>query len=212
MKNTYKILSGLFLFSVLFTSCSSEEESNELSALEKELSLEHKGTLTLESTTYIFKNTGEISKFIGADRAFDFTYSNDLNYTLTENEGKHEGDDLVITNPETGEFMRLSHFKDLKNNRLQFDVEFSNGKTLLSVVYNSQSQLITDTNKCHDFPCRNVDEDTINSLLEISQDAGTAPCHDAVSACLNAGGKPRLTITRGNGWFTPQESCVVACN
>lgn len=212
MKNTYKIISGLFLFSVLFTSCSSEEETAELSALEKELSMDNKGTLTVESTTYIFKTSGEISKFIENDRAFDFTYSTNVNYTVTSNESKHEGDDLVITNKETGEFMRLYHFKDLKNNRLQFDVEFSNGKTFLSVVYNSQSKLVTDSNKCHDFPCRNVDDNTINSLLEVSQDAGTTTCHDAISACLTAGGKPRVTITMGNGWFTPRESCDVACN
>lgn len=173
--------------------------------------MDHKGTLTIESTTYIFKHAGETTKFVENERVFDFTFSDNLNYTTSTSESKHEGDDLVITNPETNESITLSLFKDLKNNKLQFDVAFSNGKKFSSVVYNSQSKFITDTNKCHDYPCRNVDENTIHALLEISQDNGTSTCHDAVSACLSKSGKPRVTITRGNGWFTAPEACTVEC-
>jgi|SRR5690606_11013243 len=210
MKKTYKIISGLFLFSVLITSCSSEEETIELSALENELSLAHNGTLTVESTTYIFKDSGETTKFVEDKRAFDFTYSGELNYTATS-ESKHEGDDLIITNPETAEFIRLSHFKDLKSNKLQFDVEFSNGKKFNSVVYNSQSKLVTDNGKCHDDPCRNVDLNTINSLMEFAQDDATGSCKETVAACASAGGKPSLSIKRGHRWFTSPESCTVEC-
>jgi len=211
MKNTYKIISGLFLFSILFTSCTSEEEANDISALELELSLANAGILTVESTTYIFKNSGETTKFIEDQRAFDFTYTGDLNYTITIGEAKHAGDDLIVTNPQTQEFIRLSHFKDLKNNKLQFDVEFSNGKKFYSVVYNSSSDLISDSEKCHDYPCRNVDLNTINSLLEFAQDDSAGSCKDVVAACARTGGKPSLSIKRGHRWFTSPESCSVEC-
>lgn len=211
MKNTYKIFSGLFLFSVLFTSCSSEEQKNELSALEQELSMDHTGTLTVESTTYIFKASGETTKFISNDRAFDFKYTDELNYNASNSASKHEGNDLIITNPATQEFIRLHNFKDLKNNRLQFDVELSNGKQFNSVVYNSPSQLVNDLNKCHDGPCRNVNEHAVRSFLEMSNDDATAACSDAVAACLKAGGKPSVTITGGTSWFTSPESCVTEC-
>lgn len=212
MKNTYKILSGLFLFSVLFTSCTSEEEeNNELSALEQELSMDNNGTLTVESTTYIFKSAGEIAKFKGNSKAFDFTYSNEIKYTASGSEAKHGEDDIVLTNPDTEEFIRLHNFKDLKNNRTQFDVELSNGKKFNSVIYNSKSQLITDANKCHQWPCRNIDDDALNALLEISQDDATGPCNETVATCAKSGGRPHVTITRGNGWFDGSESCVVEC-
>ncbi len=211
MKNTYKIISGLFLFSVLFSSCTSEEETNELNALERELSMDNNGTLTIESITYVFKATGETAKFVKNERAFDFIFSNELKYNASNGEVKHDGDDLIITNPETEEFIRLHNFKDLKNNRTQFDVELSSGKKFYSVVYNSKSNLISDSNKCHQYPCRNVDEDAIISLLEISQDETTGPCKETVAACVNAGGRPHVTITRGNGWFNGSVSCVVEC-
>lgn len=212
MKNTYKIFSGLFLFSLLFTSCTSEEETAELSALEKELAMENNGILTVESTTYIFKAAGETSKFIEKEKAFDFTYSDELNYRATSSASKHEGEDLIITNPDTEETITLSNFKDLKNNRTQFDVELSNGKNFYSVVYNSKSQLVTESGKCHDFPCRDIDEDVIESIIEVSQDDATVACKDLVAACVKAGGKPSIVIHRGgNGWFIPAESCVVEC-
>jgi len=210
MKKSYKIISGLFLFSVLFTSCSSEEETAGMSALEKELSMANKGTLTVESTTYIYKESGATTKFVEDKRAFDFSYAGELNYTATT-ESKHEGDDLIITNPETSEFIRLSHFKDLKNNKLQFDVEFSNGKKFLSVVYNSPSKLVSDSGKCHDYPCRDVDLSTINSLMEFAQDDATGSCKETIAACASAGGHPSLSIKRGHRWFTSPESCTVEC-
>ncbi|HSP40688.1 MAG TPA: hypothetical protein VLN46_04585 [Gillisia sp.] len=211
MKKTYKIISGLFLFSILFTSCTSEEETNEISALEQELSLENKGTLTVESTTYIFKANGETTKFVKNERAFDFSFSGELNYSAANSEAKHEGDDLVITNPDTDEFIRLHDFIELKNNRLQFDVELSNGKFFQSVVYNSPSQLVKDINKCHDGPCRVVNEHAIKSILEMSQADATGSCKETVAACVKAGGKPSVVITRGQGWFTAPQSCVVEC-
>ncbi len=212
MKNTYKIFSGLFVLSVLFTSCTSEEETNELSALEKELTLENNGILTVESTTYIFKTAGETSKFVKKEKAFDFTYSDELSYKASGSASKHEGEDLIITNPDSEEFIRLYHFEELKNNKVQFDVEFSNGKKLFSVVYNSKSPLVSESGKCHDFPCRNVDENVIESLIEISQDDAIVPCKDLVAACVTAGGNPSIVIHRGgNGWFIPAESCVVEC-
>ncbi len=212
MKNTYKIISGLFLLSVLFTSCSSEEETKDLNALEQELSMANMGLLTVESTTYVFKTTGETAKFVNNARAFDFTFSDDLNYRVSSSESKHEGDDILVENSETNESIRLLNFKELKNNRVQFDVELSNGKKFYSVVYNSQSQLISDMNKCHDGPCRQINEHAINSLLEISQDEATGPCREAIASCVRAGGKPNVTISRGNGWFTGTESCVVECH
>lgn len=211
MKNTYKIISGLFLFSILFTSCTSEEETNEISALEQELSMKNSGTLTVESTTYIFKANGETAKFVKNERAFDFSFSDDLNYSASRSEGKHNGEDLIITNLDTEEEIRLHNFKELKNNRLQFDMDLSNGSKFFSVVYNSQSQLITDSNKCHDGPCRIVNEHAIQSFLEMAQADATGSCNDAIAACVKAGGKPSVTITRGNGWFTASESCVVEC-
>lgn len=212
MNNTYKIILGLFLLSVLFTSCSSEEDTKELNALEQELSVSNMGFLTVESTTYVFKTTGETAKFVNNDRAFDFTYSNDLNYRVSGSDSKHEGDDILVENTETNESIRLFNFKELKNNRVQFDVELSNGKKFFSVVYNSKSQLISDMNKCHDGPCRQVNEPAINSLLEISQDEATGPCKEAIASCVKAGGIPNVTISRGNGWFTGSESCVVECH
>ena len=212
MKNTYKIISGLFLFSLLFTSCSSEEETSEVNALENELSLDHTGTLTVESTTYIFKNSGETTKFNGNDREFDFKFEGNLNYTAAVSEAKHDSDDLIITNNETGETITLSHFVDLKNNKLQFDVEFSNGKKFNSVVYNSSSKLITDSNKCHDWPCRNVDEITLNSLIEFAQDDAIGTCQETISACASAGGKPSLSIKLGHRWLSSPDSCTVTCN
>lgn len=212
MKNTYKIISGLFLLSVLFTSCTSEEKTNEISALEKELSMANAGILTVESTTYIFKNSGETTKFTGNDREFDFKFADNLSYTAAISEAKHDSDDLVITNNVTAETITLSHFQDLKNNKLQFDVEFSNGKKFYSVVYNSSAKLITDSSKCHDFPCRNVDENTLNSLIEFAQDDATGSCKETISACANDGGNPSLTIKRGHRWFSSPDSCTVTCN
>lgn len=170
----------------------------------------NKGTLTVESTTYIYKESGTTTKFVEDQRAFDFTYAGELNYTATS-ESKHEGDDLIITNPETSEFIRLSHFKDLKNNKLQFDVEFSNGKKFNSVVYNSPSKLVTDNGKCHDYPCRDVDLNTINSLMEFAQDDALGSCKETVATCASTGGNPNLTLVRGHRWFTSPESCAVEC-
>ena len=173
--------------------------------------MEYKVTLTVESTTYIFKANGETTKFVKNERAFDFSFSGELNYSASNSESKHDGDDLFITNPDTKEFIRLHNFKDLKNNRLQFDVDLSNGKKFFSVVYNSSSQLVSESNKCHDFPCRNVDKNMIHALLEISQEGVNGSCKETVAACVKAGGKPSVVITRGQGWFTAPESCVVEC-
>ncbi|CAN5229579.1 hypothetical protein BH23BAC2_BH23BAC2_17860 [soil metagenome] len=211
MRNFYKTFSALLLFSIFLYSCSTDENKEELSALEQELSMDNKGTLTVESTTYVFKATGETAKFIGNARAFDFTYSDDLKYIVSTSQAKHQGDDLIITNPDTEEFIRLFNFKDLKNNRLQFDVELSNGKKFYNLVYNSQSQLTKETNKCHDGPCRDVDEHAIGSIMEMAQGDATKACKGTVAACVNAGGTPSVTITRGNGWFNGSQSCVVTC-
>lgn len=212
MKNTYKIISGLFLLSVLFNSCTSEEDSSELNALDKELSMANAGTLTVETTTYIFKDSGETTKFIGNEKEFDFQFSDNLNYSASISEAKHDGDDLIITNTETAETITLSHFKDLKNNKLQFDVTFSNGKKFNSVVYNSKSKLISETGKCHDLPCRNVDENTINSLIEFALDDSMGSCKETLAACTNGGGNPSLTIKRGHRWLSSPDSCTVTCN
>jgi hypothetical protein len=211
MKNTYKIFSGLFLFSVLFISCTSEEENNELNALEQELSMDNKGTLTVESTTYVFKAAGETSKFIGDSKAFDFSYSDEIRYNASRSETKHDGDELIIENPDTGETIILENFKDLKNNKTQFDVVLSSGKKFFSVVYNSKSELITNLNKCHDGPCLSIDDHAIGSIMEMAQDDATAACKDTVAACVRAGGNPTVTLTRGSGWFNGSQSCVVEC-
>lgn len=209
MKNTYKLLSALFLLTITLYSCSTEtEENTELNALKAELALENKGVLQIESSTYIFKTTGETAKFNNITRDFDFFFQDDLNYTVEISEGKHEGEEATVTNPETGEYIQFSGLHELKNDRIQFDLELSNGQTFESVTYKFDRSHL-DESKWHDMLAIAVTSSVIEAAV---QHHGISPdCKAGIVSCAQSGGKPKVTFDASQGWFTAR-SCSVECN
>lgn len=210
MKNTYKTISGLLLLSIGFFSCSTDtEEAPALSALDQELSMENKGFLEIESSTYIFKNSGETVKFIEQNKDFEFKFSNGLIYTTEKNSSKHPGENLIITNPETNEYIIISHFHDLKEGRLEFDAELSNGKKYRSLVYNSGS---LNNQKWHDPDNPPLAPEVFEALIVSSQDDPNGQCKAAIQACTRTGGTATVTVNTDHGWFNTPAPCQVGCS
>lgn len=209
MKNTYKLLSGLFLLTITLYSCSSEsDETPELNALEAELQLENKGVLQIESSTYIFKTTGETAKFNNITRDFEFSFQDDLNYTVEISEGKHEGEEATVTNIETGEYIVFSDFHELKNDRIEFDLELSTGQTFETVTYKYDRSDIDDS-KWHIPFAIAVSPSVIEAAVQ--HHGLPADCKAAIVSCAQSGGKPTVTFNAAKGWFA-ERTCNVECN
>lgn len=209
MRNTYKLLSGLFLLTITLYSCSSEnEDTPQLNALEAELALENTGVLEIESSTYIFKATGETAKFNNTTRDFDFTFQEDLNYTVELSEEKHEGEKATVINPETGEYLKFSDFHELKFDRIQFDLELSTGQTFRNVIYHFDRSQIDESRWHIPFAIA-----VTSSVIEASvQHHGlNADCKTAIVSCAQSGGKPAVSFNAAKGWFY-ERTCSVACN
>ncbi len=212
-KTTFKLITGIFLISLGLHSCSSDpEETVDTSALEQELALDNNGFLEVESTTYIFKKSGETVKFINEERAFDFVFSSEINYRAAGGISKHEGEELVITNPETEEFIRFYHFEEIKKGMLKFDVDLSTGKTFKSVTYKFGEAFTSQDQKCHEWPCVSIASTVLESMIEMSYNALSNECKNAVDVCARAGGKSSVTIQKEVLWFASARSCNVQCN
>ena len=212
-KSTFKLITGIFLISLVLQSCTSEtEEAQAPSALDQELALENNGFLEVESTTYIFKKSGETVKFIDDDREFDFVFSDEITYRASGGISKHEGEELVITNPDTEEYIRFYHFEELKKGMLKFDVDLSTGKSFKSVVYKYGEAFTTEDQKCHEWPCVSIASTVLESMIEMSYNALTSECQAAMDVCATAGGKSSVTIQKEVLWFASAKSCNVKCN
>ncbi len=210
MKNTYKIISGILFLTIGLYSCSTDnDETPKENALQKELAMENQGVFEIESNTYIFKEAGETVKFIAGDKAFDFSFLDELNYDVEKTEAKHAGQEVVITNPETSEFIRLFHFKELNSTSLKFDVELSNGQIFRSVIYKFNKDI---TQKWHNEFNIAVNQSVIGAVIEISQFEMGAECRATIAHCAESGGRPKVTMNKTNGWFAAPDTCQVECN
>lgn len=210
MKNKLKLFTGIFLLTITLQSCSTESEETAVTALEQELTLENNGVLSIESSTYIFKKTGETAKFLGEDRDFNFKFVNELSYQATAMD-KHAIEGLTITNPETGEFMVFSNFDELKSGFFRFDVEFSTGQILSSVLY-KPGNANASSNKWHGDPLLQDPSPVIGAMIELSQEELVKQCRAAFNVCSNTGGVPTVALTNGKGWFTAIEACSLQCH
>lgn len=210
MKNKIKFFSGLFLLTLTLYSCSADSEETAVTALDQELALENNGVLAIESTTYIFKHSGEIAKFLSENRDFNFQFVNDLAYETTTDD-KHAIEGLTITNPETGEFMIFSNFEELKSGFLKFDVELSTGQTISSVKYKPGTGS-GSSNKWHGEPLLQQPSPVIGALIELSEAQLIKQCRAALQGCSNTGGVPTVALTNGKGWFTAIEACSLECH
>lgn len=212
MKHNFKFFIGLFLFTAVLTSCSTDnEEISEVNALDAELALENKGALVLESTTYIFKATGETAKFQNETREFDFNYVDEILYTATRST-RHAGEELLLTNPETNEFIRFIHLEELKNGSIKFDLELSTGQKFESVIFKPGKGFSNDAQKWHGDPMLSASSPLVGAVIELSQQDVNSHCTAAITACSRAGGKPTVAIAKGAGWFTAPQNCSVTCN
>lgn len=207
MNNVLKMLPVYAMALALF-SCSTEEETVETSALDLELSLENRGVLEVGSTTYIFKNSGETVKFNGDNLEFDFRFTQDLNFNVQENTQKHAGGELLITNPETDEFIRVFHIEQLGVRTVQFDVELSNGQNYDNVVLETKGD-ISSTGKWHDDPALGMESSITGAFVEPIQ---SQHCSAAVAACEKGQGRATIVLTHSKSWFTPAQGCEVECN
>lgn len=209
MKNAFRIF-GLLFLAVSLHSCSTEEESTDESALEKELALQNEGVLKVASTTYVFKPTGETTKFNLENREFDFKFEEAINYRVVENEMKHEDAEWLIENPDTDEFIILSNFEVLSNGSLEFDVELSTGDKFFSVIFQPKKGTLAQNGKWHDnMP---VVQDPGMVLQAFTEPSVSNGCKAAVAACERGGGRALLALTHAQGWFTPAQACRVECN
>lgn len=212
-KSTLKLITGIFFISLGLHSCTSEvEETSAPSALDQELALENNGFLEVENTTYIFKKTGETVKFIDDQRAFDFVFSGEITYKASGGISKHEGEELVITNPVTEEFIRFYHFQELKKGMLKFDVDLSNGKSYKSVIYKYGEAFTSEDQKCHEWPCVSIAATVLESMIEMSLNSLSGDCQAALDVCANAGGNSSVTIPTEVLWFATAKPCNVKCN
>lgn len=209
MKNTYKIISGILFLTIGLYSCSTDNDAVPTeSALEKELAMENKGMFEIDSNTYIFKESGETIKFIAEDRAFEFSFSNDLNFKVEKIDAKHAGEEVIITNPETEEFIRFFHFKELNSTSLKFDVELSNGQVFNSVIYKFDKNV---TQKWHNEFTAVANKSVLGALIEISQSELSTQCAASIQECARSGGNPSVTMNKANGWFASPDACQVEC-
>lgn len=212
MKNTFKFLSGILALLVSLQSCSTSTEEVEVDAkeLEEELALANNGVLKVEAITYIFKETGETAKFLDEDRDFNFRFVNELPYSTTIT-NKHSIEGLTITNPETGEYMILSNFEELKNGFDQFDIELSTGQILTSVLFKS-GEANQSSNKWHDgWPIVDEPSPVIGAMIELSLQDSLSECSANAQACSNADNASTISLTNGNSWFGEIEDCTVEC-
>ena len=212
-KPTLKLITGIFLISFVLQSCTNEvEETPAPSALDQELALENNGFLEVENTTYIFKKSGETVKFIDDNRAFDFVFSDEITYKASGGISKHEGEELVITNPDTQEFIKFYHFQELKKGMLKFDVDLSTGKTYKSIIYKYGEAFTSEDQKCHEWPCVSIAAVVLESMIEMSYNSLSSDCQDALDLCARAGGNSSVTIPTEVLWFATAKSCNVKCN
>ena len=211
MKKITQSLLSILLLSVILHSCSTDSEENPAAnqELEKELALENDGVLKIQSTTYIFKKTGETAKFISQDRDFNFKFVNELSFEASQN--KHAVEGLKITNPETDEYLIFSHFEELKNGFVKFDAELSTGEVLRSLMY-KPGNANGSPNKWHDEPVIGVTTPVIGAMIEFSQEEQLRNCRAALAVCANTNGVPTVALTNGKGWFTSIESCAIDCH
>lgn len=208
MKKVLKMLPVYAIALALF-SCSTEEETVETSALELELSQENSGVLEVGSTTYIFKKSGETAKFNEDNLQFDFRFTQDLNFTIQENTQKHAGGELLITNPETDEFIRVFHIEQLGVRTVQFDVELSNGQNYDNVVLETAEDIASNSGKWHDDPALEMESSITGAFIEPTQ---SQQCSAAVAACEKSQGRATIVLTHSKSWFTPAQACEVECN
>lgn len=209
MKNTYKIISGIFFLTFGLYSCSTDNDEAPMeNTLEIELAMENQGVFEIESNTYIFKEAGETVKFIAEDKAFDFSFLDALNYDVEKLDAKHAGQELVITNPETAEFIRFFNFYELNSTSLKFDVELSNGQIFKSVTYKFNKDI---TQKWHNEFTVAVNQSVLGAVIEISQFEMGAECGAAIAHCAESGGRPKVTMNKSNGWFAAPDICQVEC-
>jgi len=212
MKNKIKLLTSVFLLSLILQSCSSESEEALMNAseLEQELALENDGVLKVESATYVFKKTGETAKFLDKDRDFNFKFLNELSYQFSETD-KHAIEGLTITNPETEEYLIFSNFEELKSGFLKFDLEFSTGQTLSSVLY-KPGKMNESSGKWHENNIVKEPSNVIGAMIELSQQEAVKQCRAASQVCSNTNGVPTVALTNGNGWFAEIEACSLECH
>lgn len=211
MKNITQLISGIFLLTITLYSCSTETTEEVVSgALDQELALENNGVLQVESHTYVFKNSGETAKFTNEDRDFNFKFINDFSFTAVSTD-KHAIEGLTITNAETGEFIKLSNFEELKNGFFKFDVELSTGRVITSVMYKPGTGNI-QTAKWHGDPLLQEPSPFIGALIELTQDGLVGKCRAAYEVCSRTNGVSTIALTNGNGWFTAIESCSLECH
>ncbi|WP_037315260.1 hypothetical protein [Salegentibacter sp. Hel_I_6] len=212
MKNKIKLLTSALFLGLMLQSCSSESEEALVNAseLEQELALENDGVLKVESATYVFKKTGETAKFLENDRDFHFKFLNELSYQFSETD-KHAIEGLTITNPETEEYLVFSNFEELKSGFFKFDLEFSTGQTLSSVLY-KPGKANTSSNKWHGDPMLEEPSNVIGAMIELSQQESVRQCRAASQVCSNTNGVPTVALTNGKGWFTQIEACALECH
>lgn len=213
MKKTIKFISGIFLLTITLNSCSSEieEQSSEINALDMELALENMGVLQVKGNTYIFKNTGETVKFINQTMEFDFQYTNEMNFTAKVVEAKHQGEELVITNPETSEFIKLTHLVNLKNGSIQFDAELSNGQKFSSLIFKAGKGNSSEAGKWHEELSISSTTVVLGAVIEMSNNHLSSQCKSEIAACATAGGRSSVSLNKGKGWFSTSETCNVVC-
>lgn len=209
MKNTYKIISGILFLTLGFYSCSTENvDVPKEDALEIELAMENKGVFEIESNTYIFKESGETVKFIAEDRVFDFSFLNELNFDVEKIDAKHAGEEVIISNPETAEFMRFFHFKNLNSKSLKFDVELSNGQVFQSVHYKFKKDI---NQKWHEEFSVAINSSVLGAVIEISQYELGAQGRALIADCTGRDGRAKVTMSKTNGWFAAPDAFQVEC-
>lgn len=208
MKNTLKTISGILLLAITLNSCSTESEETVVNALEQELLIENNGVLQIDATTYIFKKTGETSKFINEDAQFDFSYVDQFDYVIEGIEYKHAIEGLVVTNPDTQEFIKFNNFEELKNGKIRFDLELSTGQQFYAVTISSNEAF--DTGRWHQDPPRAIDSPLVGAVIEASQEDGH--CVSEVEGCAQANGRPAISMKKGKEWFAAPQNCSASCN
>ena len=211
MKKTFKLITGLFILTISLNSCSTDsKEIEQLNALEQELQLENKGFLEVGTTTYVFKETGETVKFVEKNRQFDFVFTNDLVFKMESDNSKHSDEVFVFTNPQTNEFIRIHNVEELKNRQVKFDVEFSTGQRISSIISGPGSSV--SDGKWHKEPYFASHPEILSGLVETSQLSLSSECTSSIDVCSKAGGKASVKLNKAGAWFTTPETCQVVCN
>lgn len=206
-KTTFKFMTGLFLCAGLLVSCSADtEETAQLTALEKELQLENKGLLQIENSSFIFKQ-GETSRFVDGKLDYSFKYTTDLDFVIQERTARHPGEDILVKNAASEEYVIFSHIAEVKNG-FSFNLEFSNGLTIDNVSYFPSA---TTENKWHDVWIFEPESDLMGALIESANSAMNANCRAALNVCNRWGGKAVVNIHSAALWFSTAAACNVQC-